>query len=390
MPYPASPVSPGITAHTVTASDPAIMGSENDSSNWNRMLRSYNPTIYDPELRENLRNNTILTRICNSEFKGKFHNKGEKIKVRRVPLVSSRECTDDTAIQYDDPQAYDIEMTINRARYFGFLVRDFRTLFSDKGDQSPTWAKEGAIDFAEKNEKEFFRDVWTGLQYSIGRETIQVPNAVVFNGSTTTYGGAHEKNMGNAAGAVSGIYKLGTASSPVDVYKLPSEAAASSATVKSTMVDHVATTAATLLEQPGSQNLTRPWIVLPVAAGLLIQTSELKDASFAGDPTTLLRKGVLATGSLAGLDIYYSNLLPVHEVTAAEAAASGATVQEGDRIWPCLFGDMSAICYADEVNKTEMGRCEDKFAYWHRSYMVYDFLVKYPERLGLTYLRLHN
>ena len=48
----------------------------------------------------------------------------------------------------------------------------------------------------------------------------------------------------------------------------------------------------------------------------------------------------------------------------------------------CLFGDNSAISFADEIEKTELLRDKDEIGDFHRSVMVYDWFVRYAERFG--------
>lgn len=317
---------------------------------------SYIPDLYSPTLKENMRDATMLTRITNTEFQGKFRNKGDTIIVRKTPLIGTKPYVDEQHIAYEDPTAQDEKFTINRARYYAFRVHDINQALSDIPNFAGTWTKEGARQLAEDMEVEFFEDI---------------------------YSKADPKNCGNAAGRISGAYKLGNASAtdgsgngPLYLYK--TQAAADADTTsnrkKAAVVDALAAACGALDEQKGGKN-ARPWIIIPSSVAVRIQTSELKDASLAGDPKSIIRQGVESIGSIAGMDIYRSNLLPKRTV-------------DGNQCFICLFGDNSAVTFANEISKTEMLRDPDSFSDLHRSLCVYDWFVRWPERLGCMVVAL--
>ena len=87
----------------------------------------------------------------------------------------------------------------------------------------------------------------------------------------------------------------------------------------------------------------------------------------------MLRQDIEAVGHISGFDIYRTNLM-------AKDATSGA--------YPVIFGDTSAITFADEVSETEMVRAQNDFASLHRSLCVYDWFLRWPERIGLAYIKV--
>ena len=304
----------------------------------------YSPDIYSPDLKEIFRHNTFLTRVCNRKFEGKFRHRGGKIIVRTPPLIRTQKYVNGQTISYQDPEAYKVEHTINRSRYYAFKVGDVDQAFSDIPNFAGTWTKEGGKQLAEDNETEWLNDI---------------------------YSKCHAKNQGNTAGVVSSEYKLGTAAAPLYVYKTQALAsAATSISNKNPAVDALTEAAATLQEQPGGMGLN-PWIILPIWYAQYIQTSELKEASFSGDSSSLLRKDVKSIGNIAGFDVYLSNLLP-----------SFAAVDALPKRYMVLFGDQSAISFADEIDITEMLKDKDEIGTFHRSLMVYDWFVDYAERFG--------
>ncbi len=308
----------------------------------------YNPDIYSPDLKERFRHNTVLTRITNRTFEGKFRNKGDKIIIRNPPIIKTRKYLVGQAMVYQDPEAFKETHTIDRSRYYGFKINDIQAAFSDIKGFAEKWTKEGGVQLAEDNELEFFGDIFAKC---------------------------HAKNQGNTAGAVSEAYVLGTAAAPLTVYKNQALAdAASGVSVKNLVVDAIAEAAACLQEQPGGRgDHMHPWIIIPVWMGQQIQTSELKNAALSGDSVSLLRKSVEAIGNIAGFDVYQSNLLPKLPADVGESLPAR---------YLCLFGDNSAISFADEINKSEVLRDKDDVADYHRSIMVYDWFVCYAERFG--------
>lgn len=301
---------------------------------------SYIPEMYSPILKENMRDALMLSRITNTEFQGKFRNKGDTIIVRKTPLIGTKKYVDEQHIAYEDPNAQDERFTINRARYYAFRVHDINQALSDIPNFAGTWTKEGARQLAEDIEDEFFQDV---------------------------YAQCDPYNKGNTAGRISGNYQLGTSADPLFLYKTQAQADAdtTASRKKAAVVDALAAACGVLDEQKGGKN-ARPWIIIPSAVAVRIQTSELKDASMTGDSKSTIRLGVESIGSIAGMDIYRSNLIPKLDTNK----------------FVCLFGDNSAITFANEISKTEMLRDTDSFSDLHRSLCVYDWFVRWPERFG--------
>lgn len=319
-------------------------------------LDGYYPEIYVPELKANLRDNTILTRITNSEFQGKFRNKGDTIVIRHTPIVHNQRYVEGVPLQYEDPEAGKETHTIKKARYYAFGVRDVRQALSDVANFAGTWTKEGAIQLAEDREREYFADI---------------PAKIALDPINSSSGGHTPENIGTAAGRNSHSYNLGTADAPVSIYDTDANATAGSDTgTKGVIVNEIVKCEAVLAEQPGGQK-GRPFIVLPVALAVKIKTSELRDASLSGDGISMLRKDIDAIGGISGFDIYRTNLLP-----------------NADGVYPIIFGDSSAVTFADEISETEMIRDQNDFRALHRSLCVYDWFVRYAERIGVAYWKV--
>lgn len=318
-------------------------------------LASYIPQVYSPKLREKFWYNTILRKITNTEFKGAFKNKGDKIVVRCMPDIGTSRYVDGMKIKYQKPEAYDIEFQIDKGLYYAFVVSDVQKAFSDIPNWAEKWTDDGGKQLAQDWETWFFKDIGSGSK-------------------------ADAANIGLTAGAISASYNLGTIAKPVSLYK--SDTAASSGTAvnsgdKTTPMELVTRLAATLDEQKGGAGASK-FVILPVWMTQVLQNSEVfQAADKMGDDTSILRKNaVTSIGKVAGLDVYVSNLLPKTETSSGS----------GRWIYPLIYGDNSAITFADEVSITEVLRDKSVVGDFHRSLQIADWFVRYPERFGVSFV----
>lgn len=317
-------------------------------------LKSYIPQLYSPKLREKFWHNTILRKITNTEFKGQFKNKGDRIIVRCMPDIATSRYVDGMKITYQKPESYDIEFQINKGLYYAFVVSDVQQAFSDIPNWANKWTDDGGKQLAQDWETWFFKDICSGTK-------------------------CDAFNRGKNAGAQSGSYNLGESiTAPVSLYK--SDSAASGGTAvgtgdKTTAVELVTRLAATLDEQKGGAGATK-FAILPVWMMHLLQNSEVfQDASKMGDDSSILRKdAVTSVGKIGGLDIYTSNLLPKTDLGG------------GRYEYPIFFGDNSAITFADEVSITEVLRDKSVVGDFHRSLQIADWFVRYSERFGVAHV----
>jgi hypothetical protein len=108
------------------------------------------------------------------------------------------------------------------------------------------------------------------------------------------------------------------------------------------------------------------WLVIPPKAAGYIQKSDLKNASFAGDATSIIRGNLNngRLGTIGGLTIYVSNNL----------ARSGTTYQ-------CIAGHKSAVTFASQVVKVETLRLQTTFGDAVRGLNVFGFKTILPTGL---------
>lgn len=90
----------------------------------------------------------------------------------------------------------------------------------------------------------------------------------------------------------------------------------------------------------------------------------LKDASLAGDGTSILRNG--RVGIVNNFTLYMSNLL---------------NVTNANTEWNCIAGTRDAITFASQYIKTETLRLESTFGDGVRGLNVYGYKVVHPDSL---------
>lgn len=305
-------------------------------------------TIIEAAFKQRFRDKSIMPILCNRSFEGKFKKRGTEIKVPILPIIETHKMKAGDLPKYQSPKGSEESFFINRERYFGLKFEDEDRIFSMMDIESPVLA-EANRQMAEDVEQEFLADIITKV---------------------------HPCNTGNAAGIRSGSYKLGDAADPVHLFKTESACTASAETIKSVAPDYIVACINALNEMPGGLD-TKPFVIIPTAVANILQTSELKMANWMGDAQSVLRKSVRMLGDLAGATVIVDNQLPMW--------AEDATNPKKFAIY---FGDQSAVSFADEARITAKLEQAGEWGTFHRSKMIYDWFVKYPERIGTGYVTI--
>jgi hypothetical protein len=115
---------------------------------------------------------------------------------------------------------------------------------------------------------------------------------------------------------------------------------------------------------------TGRFMVIPAWLAARIKASDLKDASLAGDGTSILRNGRL--GMIDRFSLYVSNLNTDSELAGA---------------WPILFGTKSGLTFASQFTKMETIRSERTFATLVRGLQVFGQKVVQGKALGVGFIR---
>ena len=297
---------------------------------------------YQKRFRERFRDTSILPLVTNREWQGNFKGTGTEIDIPVLPVLHSKKTTPGAKINYQRPKASMEKFTIGRERYIALTIEDEDKLFAGFNIEGPV-LEEATKVMSEDVEQEFWGDILTK---------------------------AHAANLGNAAGYRSGHYKLGTSVTPQTLYATKAEA-----TSPNTMcaVDYMLQLPAAIKELPGGKE--KPVrIIVPTVLGYVLQTSELKQADLTGDAVSSLRKDLQVIGKLGGSDIIVSDKLPVF--------------QNSGNVYPIVAIDTSAITFAEEVRIKDKLQDTEEWGDFHRSKLIYDWFVRYPEFFSVGYVKI--
>ncbi|WP_422447873.1 hypothetical protein [Endozoicomonas sp. ALB091] len=263
------------------------------------------PVIYSKKLNAKFYKRTVLSAICNTNWEGEIQSEGSKVVIRTRPDITVADYDRAVGVEYQDLEPPKVEMPIDKTKYYAFIDDYIQSVQSNI-----ELINESSADAAE-NVK------------------IAVDGDVLGN----IYTDVHPDNKidGGGTGVV------------VD---------------KSNVLDYIVDMG-TLLDEKNIPESGR-WLVLPPWVCGMIKKSELKDASLAGDGTSIMRNGRL--GIIDRFTLYCSNNL---------ATASGVT--------QCMAGVKDFAGFASQFIKHESLTLEKHFGMGHRGLQVYGYKVLKPD-----------
>lgn len=269
---------------------------------------------------------TVLAAISNTDYEGEISKFGCTVKIRTTPDIAVKRYKKGMKLVHQHPEPTIVELDIDQGDYWDFITDDVDKLQSDY-NYMEDWTQDASE------------------QLKIETDTIvlgQIP------GEEAT------ANSGATAGVKTSDFNLGTTGSPVSIDK-------------TNVLDYIVD-AGTVLDEQSVPEENR-WMVIPPWMCGLIKKSDLKDASLAGDGTSILRNGRL--GMIDRFTLYKSNLLNVNTTD------SNAT--------DIMFGHKSAVTFAAQMLESETLRGESTFGTIVRGLHVYGFKTIKPEGLGRLY-----
>jgi hypothetical protein len=169
--------------------------------------------------------------------------------------------------------------------------------------------------------------------------------------------GISADNKGTTAGADSNNIDLGVASA---------DGSDAIALTNANIIEYLMLMNQVLDEQSAPE--TDRWVVLPPWACTRVLLSELKDASLAGDGTSILRNGLL--GMLGGLTVYRSRNLP----TVTETAVTSTKI---------FAGHSMGLTWASQITETENMKNPSDFGDLVRGLTVFGRKVVTPKALTI-------
>jgi N4-gp56 family major capsid protein len=290
------------------------------------------PEIWSGKLLEKFYAATVLAAIANTDYEGEIKNKGDTVHIRTRPTITINDYETDQDLSIQRPSSNLIDLSIDQAKYFNLALDDVMEVQSDI-DLMSTWAEDASE------------------QMKIAVDT----DVLSYLGTTSDI---DSSNRGNSAGDISANLRMGTSAAPCYIAKAGAGTEAGDSTSNDMSVTDFIVTAGQVLDENNIPESGR-WMVIPAWVAAMIKKSDLKDASLAGDGTSILRNGRL--GMIDRFTLYLSNLLPT-----LDSAVDSTSI---------FFGIKAALTFAAQFTKMETLRSERSFSNLLRGLQVYGYRV---------------
>lgn len=301
---------------------PVAAGAANYSGN-------FIPEIWSAKLIENFYDATVLAAISNTDYEGEIKSMGDTVNIRTTPEMTIRPYQKGMTLTVDRPDKPKIQLLIDQGDYFAAIEDDVDKVQADINlmDQ---WSK----DASEKMKIAIDAKVLTGM----------LPDVSTLN-------------KGATAGRISGNINLGATGAAVQL-------------TKTNILDFIVDLG-TVLDEANAPEGNR-FLVIPAWAAGMIKKSDLKDASLAGDGTSILRNGRL--GMIDRFTLYMSHNL-------------NSVVDTGNKCFSIIAGHKMGLTFASQMTEMESLRAESTFGNIIRGLQVYGYKVVKPEALAVGYVR---
>jgi hypothetical protein len=290
------------------------------------------PTIWSGKLLVKFYDASVVPAISNTDYEGDIKSMGDQVVIRTTPNISIANYTKGLPLVVTNPAPTKVDLLIDKGKYWNFLGEDV-----EKAQADYDFVNDWTQDAAEQVKIVVDTEILAGV-------LADVPAA----------------NKGATAGRLSANINLGVAGTWVQLTKT---------TILDTIVD-----CGTVLDEQNVPESDR-WLVLPAWACGMIKKSDLKDASLAGDGTSIMRNGRI--GMIDRFEIFRSNLLNV--VVDLDGASPDQNVTN------CIFGHKTALTFAGQFTNSESIRSETYFGTMHRGLKIYGYEVIKPPAMGLLY-----
>lgn len=261
------------------------------------------PEIWSKKLQAKFYASTVLGAIANHDWEGEIQGAGSKVIIRAIPTITIGDYGIGGTINYQDLTDDKIELLIDKAKYYAFKVDDIDEVQSD------------------------IKIVNESTQDASEQMKIVVDTDVLGN-----------------------------------VYADAANVLASTIVTKSTVLDWIVDSGV-LLDEANVPETGRYLVIPPWIAGM-IKKSDLKDASLAGDGTSIMRNGRL--GMIDRYELFASNNLALTGVSATGT-------------YNIIGGTRHFISFASQFVKTETLRLQQSFGDAVRGLKVYGYKATKPE-----------
>jgi hypothetical protein len=296
---------------------------------------SFIPALWSGKLAQKFYAATVFGEIANTDWQGDITGMGDTVIINTIPSISINDYSIGQNLAYEVPAPSTISLTISRGKYFGVNVNNVLELQS----------KPKLMDV-------FTNDAAMQMKIAIDQDVL-----------AGTFDEGAAANKGATAGVSSAAYDLGTDTAPIELTAL-------------NILEKITALSSVLDEQDVPE--TDRWLVItPVERQILMQ-SNLAQAQFMGDPSSILRNGKI--GMIDRFTVYVSNLVP----RAAEDEDWEGEEDEGAvKRHAVMAGHKSAITFASQIAKVESLQNPNDFGTLIRGLNVYGYKVIQPEALAL-------
>lgn len=293
------------------------------------------PTLWSGKLAQKFYAATVFGEIANTDWQGDITGMGDSVIINTIPTITINNYSIGQNLAYEIPAPSTITLTINKGKYFGVNVNNVLEL----------QAKPKLMDV-------FTNDAAMQMKIAIDTDVL----AGTFN-----QGAAY--NQGATAGKISASFNLGTDAAPV--------------TLSALNILQSITALSSVLDEANVPETDR-WLVIGPTERQILMQSNLAQAQFMGDPSSILRNGKI--GMIDRFTVYVSNLLP--RAAAGQNYSGGAQVGAAKR-HAIMAGHKSAITFASQIAKVESLQNPNDFGTLIRGLNVYGYKVVQADGLAL-------
>ncbi len=281
----------------------------------------YIPTLYAGKLLVKFYEASVLSEVTNTDYEGMIRDQGDTVIIRTLPSITVRDHEKGMTLVDEVPTSEPVVLLIDKGKYWSFRTDDPDNVQTDIKSFINDWTQEASIELRNNIEVE----VLEGMSVAAG-------------------------HTGDAQGAQSGAFDLGTLTNPVSL-------------TKSNIIDQIVD-CGTVLDESNVPDEGRFMLLPPRLIGH-IKKSELRDASATGDASSIIRNGLI--GMLDRFKVYRTGNL-LYDATYS--------------CWYCLFGTKVATTFASQLVKSKTIDNPTGFGLLHRGLQVFGFKVVKPDALG--------
>lgn len=293
------------------------------------------PTLWSGKLAQKFYAATVFGEIANTDWQGDITGMGDTVIINTIPTITINNYSIGQNLAYEIPAPSTISLTISKGKYFGVNVNNVLEL----------QAKPKLMDV-------FTNDAAMQMKIAIDSDVL----SGTFNQGAST-------NQGATAGKISASFNLGTDDAPV--------------TLSASNILQSITALSSVLDEANVPETDRFLVISPTERQILMQ-SNLAQAQFMGDPSSILRNGKI--GQIDRFTVYVSNLLPR---AAADETWTGGADSGAAKRHAIMAGHKSAITFASQIAKVESLQNPNDFGTLIRGLNVYGYKVVQADGLAL-------